>query len=80
MLELKKSQIEAVGELVSFKSEKGGIAVGYRLPKECWKNSDAANVVFRSGGNGFYYPEIAATVWADAGETYKSAVCGQFPA
>lgn len=66
---VKQSEIVVQGTPVSYMSEFGGMGFGYKLQDR----------IYRSGGNGFYYPVSTRRVWEDGGEVYTNAVKGKYP-
>lgn len=74
-MEFKASEIKAIGKQVSYKTKLGGIGLGYQLPKEAWKPGQELSIVWKSGGNGWYYPEEVTQTW-DGDTVYLSAIRG----
>ena len=75
---LRASAIEAIGILVSYVGSHEQIVLGYLLPRSCWKNENASKIVYRSGGNGFYYPELVNEAIEDNGAFYRNAIKKMF--
>ena len=75
IVELRASQIQAIGIKVTTICKLGGVGLGYVLPDDCYKDREALkNIAWQSGGNGFYYAREFKEVRRDGGAGYREAV------
>lgn len=74
-MDLRASEIKAIGIEVTTICKLGGVGLGYILPDDCFKNGKRPeNIAWQSCGNGFYSPREFKEIIVDGGKGYADKI------